>query len=491
MLPDSLIDEWGLPAAKLEATGEIFFGPAWSLGNAVESREEINVNESHSRFPPSSDATSDRVFSSAACAEKLQPFFKKLLEFLTAPAFDQHVPRCALRRFLLLKLSSGRPARFVVEKSDFAALLIHPFDGRLGVGIEHDGKSVATIGEVLDGASRRELDSLFSLQACRANARASKRSIGHVDLLACVFHSWMLPFSEHPRSLFEAYSLGPVSRNPMPRNTRVVYYSGGIATQLLGVLVGQTLEPGSLTGRRALVTGSSRGIGADTVRMFAEAGADVVVNFRNKAPRAEKLAAQLRELGVRALVQGADLTDPNSLAEMMTAVREEFGGLDILVLNASGGMESGMGEDYALKLNRDAQLSVLDAALPLLAEGARVVFVTSHQAHFIRTTPTMPEYEPVARSKRAGEDALRERIPALAERGIEFVVVSGDMIEGTVTATLLERANPGAIAERRESAGKLYNVSEFAAEVARAAVEPVPEDHTRLIGDTSSFGAEG
>lgn len=252
----------------------------------------------------------------------------------------------------------------------------------------------------------------------------------------------------------------------------------------------QTLESGSLVGRRALVTGSSRGIGADTVRMFAEAGADVVVNFRNKAPRAEKLAAQLRELGVRALVQGADLTDPESLASMMASIGAEFGGLDVLVLNASGGMESGMGEDYALKLNRDAQLAVLDAALPLLAEGARVVFVTSHQAHFIRTTPTMPEYEPVALSKRAGEDALRARIPELAERGIELVVVSGDMIEGTVTATLLERANPGAIAERRESAGKLYNVSEFASEVARAAVEPVPADNTRLIGDTSSFGGE-
>ena len=44
------------------------------------------------------------------------------------------------------------------------------------------------------------------------------------------------------------------------------------------------------------------------------------MNFRNKAPRAEKLAAQLRELGVRALVQGADLTDPESLGAMMTAV---------------------------------------------------------------------------------------------------------------------------------------------------------------------------
>ncbi|WP_449277261.1 SDR family oxidoreductase [Leucobacter sp. GX24907] len=252
----------------------------------------------------------------------------------------------------------------------------------------------------------------------------------------------------------------------------------------------QPLEPNSLQGRRALVTGSSRGIGADTVRYFAEAGADVVVNFRNKAPRAEKLAAQLRELGSRAIVQGADLTDPASVASMMDAVREEFGGLDILVLNASGGMESGMGEDYALRLNRDAQVSVLDAALPLMSEGSRVVFVTSHQAHFIRTTPTMPEYEPVARSKRAGEDALRERIPELEERGIGFVVVSGDMIEGTVTATLLNRLNPGAIEERREQAGRLYNVSEFAAEVARAAVDPIPADHTRLTGDVSSFAAE-
>ena len=252
----------------------------------------------------------------------------------------------------------------------------------------------------------------------------------------------------------------------------------------------QTLPAGSLSGKTALVTGSSRGIGADTVRYLAEAGANVVVNYRNKAPRAEKLGAQLRDLGVEALVIGADLTDAESVGAMFGEVERAFGSLDVLVLNASGGMEAGMAEDYALRLNRDAQLQVLDAALPLLGRGSRVVFVTSHQAHFIRTTPTMPEYEPVALSKRAGEDALRARIPDLAERGIDFVVVSGDMIEGTITATLLERANPGAIAARREDAGKLYNVAEFAAEVARAAVEPIPADNTRLVGDTGSFGAE-
>ncbi|UGS27394.1 SDR family oxidoreductase [Microbacterium resistens] len=252
----------------------------------------------------------------------------------------------------------------------------------------------------------------------------------------------------------------------------------------------QPLPAESLTGKVALVTGSSRGIGADTIRLLAQAGADVVINYRNKAPRAEKLATEIRELGRRALVVGADLTDQGSVSDMMSAVEAEYGRIDVLVLNASGGMESGLGEDYALRLNRDAQVNVLEAARPLLTDGGRVVFVTSHQAHFIRTTPTMPEYEPVALSKRAGEDALRALIPGLTDQGIEFVVVSGDMIEGTITATLLERANPGAIAQRRESAGRLYNVAEFAAEIAAAAVEPVPNDHTRLIGDVSSFGVE-
>ncbi len=99
----------------------------------------------------------------------------------------------------------------------------------------------------------------------------------------------------------------------------------------------------------------------------------------------------------------------------------------------------------------------------------------------------MPEYVPVALSKRAGEDALRGMIDQMSTVGVEFVVVSGDMIEGTVTATLLNRANPGVIEARKEQVGKLYNVEEFAGEVALAAVEEVPEGNTRLVGDVSSF----
>lgn len=250
------------------------------------------------------------------------------------------------------------------------------------------------------------------------------------------------------------------------------------------------LAPGSLDGRVALVTGSSRGIGADTARYLADAGASVVINYRSKAPRAEKVVAEITEAGGTAIAVGADLTDAASVASMFERAVAELGPIDILVLNASGGMETGMGDDYAMRLNRDAQVNVVEGALPHLAPGARIVFVTSHQAHFIRTTPTMPEYEAVALSKRAGEDALRAKIPALEASGFELVVVSGDMIEGTITATLLERANPGAIEARKQDAGRLFNVAEFAAEVASAAVEPVPAENTRYVGDTSGFSRE-
>ena len=243
----------------------------------------------------------------------------------------------------------------------------------------------------------------------------------------------------------------------------------------------------SLDGARALITGSSRGIGADTAAYFAQAGARVAINYRNKEARALKLVSQLNETDGSAIAIGADLTDGETVSALFDTVKAEFGGLEILVLNASGGMEGGMAKDYAMQLNCDAQVNFLKAMLPLLHEGSRVVFVTSHQAHFIRSVETMPEYVPVALSKRAGEDALRELIPELEAKGISFVVVSGDMIEGTITATLLQRANPGALEARKEAAGRLYNVSEFAAEVAAAAVEPIPENNTRYVGDVSDF----
>ncbi|MFI5084812.1 MAG: SDR family oxidoreductase [Actinomycetales bacterium] len=244
---------------------------------------------------------------------------------------------------------------------------------------------------------------------------------------------------------------------------------------------------GQLENKTAIVTGSSRGIGAEVAKLLAGEGAAVVINYRQKAPRANKVVAEIEAAGGRAVAVGADLTTQEGVQSLVSAAMENFGSLDVLVLNASGGMESGVEEDYALKLNRDAQVNMLNSAVAVMPEGSRVVFVTSHQAHFIDTVPTMPEYEPVARSKNAGELALRALLPNLEDRGISLVVVSGDMIEGTVTATLLDRANPGAIESRRQEAGRLYSVAEFAAEVAKMATAEVPSGHTEYVGGADYF----
>lgn len=233
----------------------------------------------------------------------------------------------------------------------------------------------------------------------------------------------------------------------------------------------------------ALITGGSRGIGAATAVQLAGDGVDVAINYRNKAARAEKVADDVRALGRRALTVQADLTDNAAVEAMVAAVLGELGGLDILILNASGGLERGVPDDYALRLNRDAQVRLADLAADRMTTGGRIVFVTSHEAHFFGDQQTLPEYEPVAASKHAGEKALVERRPGYAERGIELVVVSGDLIDGTITARMLDRVRPGLINDRRQEAGYLPTVEDFAGQVAAAALSADPGEII-FVGET-------
>jgi len=237
----------------------------------------------------------------------------------------------------------------------------------------------------------------------------------------------------------------------------------------------------------ALVTGASRGVGAVVAQKLAAAGADVVINYRSKEARAAEVAAAVEAMGRRARAVQADLTQPAALAAMAEQIGASFGQLNTLVLNASGGLERGRDPRYALRLNCDAQLATLDALLPLFAPKGVVVFVTSHWAHFYGQCPVVTAYEPVAASKRAGEDALRAKSDALAARGVRLAIVSGDIIEGTITPKLLERATPGLLAARRAAVGNLLTVEEFAQVITRVALDPLlPNGHTVLVGTTYS-----
>jgi hypothetical protein len=121
----------------------------------------------------------------------------------------------------------------------------------------------------------------------------------------------------------------------------------------------------------------------------------------------------------------------------------------------------------------------------LLQPQGRAIFITSHLAHFYGQKPVYPGYEPVAIGKLAGEKELRAMIPQLATRKIALIVVSGDMIEGTITPKLLNRTNRGLIEFRREQAGRLPTVEEFGQAIAEAAADPNLQSGTTVyVGGT-------
>ncbi len=246
-------------------------------------------------------------------------------------------------------------------------------------------------------------------------------------------------------------------------------------------------EPGR---RVTLITGASRGIGAEAAAQIGALGYHVIVNYREKAKRAEAVVAAVQAAGGSASSVQADLVDESAVVAMLADVEAQFGRLDALVLNASGGLERGADPGYAQQLNCDAQVRLAHLALPLMPQGGRLVFVTSHQAHFHDRKPVPPDYVPIAASKRAGEDALRRMRPRLTDSGIDLVVVSGDMIEGTIIVRLLERRDPAAVIDRRAAAHRLPTVNEFAHAVTRAVDDPSPSETIYVGGHDYLAGAQ-
>ena len=90
-----------------------------------------------------------------------------------------------------------------------------------------------------------------------------------------------------------------------------------------------------LSGKTALVTGASRNIGRAIALAFADAGANVIVNTLQDREAAEAVAGEITAKGGRAIVQVADIVDRTAVEAMVGAGNEAFGGIDILVANAS------------------------------------------------------------------------------------------------------------------------------------------------------------
>ncbi len=134
-----------------------------------------------------------------------------------------------------------------------------------------------------------------------------------------------------------------------------------------------------LTGKVALVTGGSRGIGAATARALAEAGADVVISHSNSEAAANAVAEEIRALGRRTEVVRANQASRADVDALVRGVAERFGQLDILVNNAGVFLTGPVGEttdedhERQFAVNVHGVFAAVRAAAAVIADGGRIV----------------------------------------------------------------------------------------------------------------------
>ena len=152
-----------------------------------------------------------------------------------------------------------------------------------------------------------------------------------------------------------------------------------------------------LTGKRALVTGASRGIGRGIALAYARAGADVALLARNADLLAD-VAAEVEAMGRRAVVASADVLDADATRAATSEAIAALGGLDVLVNNAGGNSFSipvaqmrMSGWEKTMRLNLDSIVHITQESLTALGDGGGSIVNVSSVAG-LRGAPTMAHY---------------------------------------------------------------------------------------------------
>jgi len=234
----------------------------------------------------------------------------------------------------------------------------------------------------------------------------------------------------------------------------------------------------SLTGKRALVTGGSRGIGAAIALKLAEQGADVALTYVASADRAAEVVGRIQALGRKGVAIQAEGADPDAIKAGVDAAAEALGGLDILVNNAGvaayGTLETMSVEDIDAILNVNVRGLILTtrAALAHLPDGGRIVSIGSCLAERV-SGPGITVY---SASKSALLALTRGLARDLGPRGITVNLVH----PGATDTDMNPADGPQADGQRAQSALGHYGRPEDVAE----AVAFLASDAARQITGT-------
>ena len=196
---------------------------------------------------------------------------------------------------------------------------------------------------------------------------------------------------------------------------------------------GRVNDPLEFNNQVALITGSSRGIGSTLVRRFAALGAQVIINYRSSgssANNARDLAQDIEAGGGRALVIQADISIREEIIRLMETIKQEFGRVDHLILNAARAVFKPLDRILERELhqvvenNFTGQILTIKEALPLFPErGGKIVFLSSLGSRLY--TPAYP----LGLMKAAMESAVRHYSVVLHPRRININAVCGGIVK--------------------------------------------------------------
>jgi 3-oxoacyl-[acyl-carrier protein] reductase len=201
-----------------------------------------------------------------------------------------------------------------------------------------------------------------------------------------------------------------------------------------------------LSGQVALVTGSSRGIGAATAIELAARGAKVVVHYGRSVEAANAVVKTIQDAGGQAIALGADLSDPTQIPPLFESIKNSYGALDILVNNAAiggfGPIEQATAEDIDAQLGlnvRGLLLTTREAVRSFNPNGGRIINISS----VVATAPMA--YASVYAATKAAVNAITQSLAQeLGPRHITVNAVSPgpvdtDMLRGGMDEATIHR----------------------------------------------------
>ncbi|MEK7109665.1 MAG: SDR family NAD(P)-dependent oxidoreductase, partial [Patescibacteria group bacterium] len=139
----------------------------------------------------------------------------------------------------------------------------------------------------------------------------------------------------------------------------------------------------NLKGKKALVTGASRGIGRGIALSLAKAGASVAVNYHSKVEEAETVVAEVKKLGGDSFSVQADVSNKEQVAKMFTEIKNKFGQLNILVNNAGVVYMNPIDKiteeewDKVININLKGQFFCVQEAIKIMPTGGKIINISS------------------------------------------------------------------------------------------------------------------